>query len=212
MLQLIREKIISFSKDETGAVALEFAVHFFPVTIAMIGIFETIWILMVQNDMGRAAAETARYMRLGIAVNAAGVSWDETELRTRFCNNLWIVSCDNPLHPRHPMAFEVRVLDTLGEAASQPISDILQTVTDTDSDHNSYTYMTMNSLIDPDAYGKPALWDEDTESMTESSVVLFRVYMAFPALARLWDPAIAHTRDGRSILSVTQIFTTEPYK
>ena len=205
MFQQFKEKFNFFLKDETGAVAIEFAVQFFPVTIAMIGIFETVWIMMVHNDMGRAAAETGRYMRMGMTYSESGgvrTGWTPADLQTKFCNSLWIVQCK----PSMPPVFEVRVLNTLADAKNQSIFDAV----------SNTTPVTMNNVIGHEdaafPYGKAANWDDTTDCMTEHSVVLFRVYMAFPALARLWNPSLANTSDGKTVISVAHLFTNEPYE
>jgi Flp pilus assembly pilin Flp len=182
------EKLRQFWKKDDGAVAIEFAFHFFPVTICMIGVFETIWMMVIQNDMSRAAADVSRTIRVGGAYKAGSnppEPWEYADLKNAYCARLWVITCDNA------SVFDVRELSNYGDAW------------DVDRDNPAFN-TTTRTLSQDDV---PAL-----NFGGPSSVVLFRVYGAFPGLARLWNPGLAHLADGRTLIRVTELFVNEPYK
>lgn len=191
----MKNRISCFWSDNSGAVAIEFAASFLPVTIALIGTFETAWMMMVQNDMSRAAAETARYIRLGVARN-----WTVDQIRTEYCSHLWVVSCQTA-----DIKIELHEMDTIAQASDAASGNtILSGSGNTRSVGNNACFKADGTSCT--RLGSPALASGST-----GSVMLMKVYGQFPGLARLWSPFLWHTSSGATILRVTQLFTTEPY-
>lgn len=195
MLQFVRERVKLFLKEESGEVAIEFAFTFLPVTIALIGTFETAWMMLVRNNMGNAASEIARSIRTGTNISAAtGRPWNMQELKAKYCSLLYTVRCDL-------VFIRLTTMDTIGEAAGKGTGIQISRGGSWSVSDNCGAGSASSSCN----YGSPA-----SESGTPGSVVLFSAYATYPGLARFWNPALAHTSDGKSILMTSQLFTNEP--
>ncbi|MBP1850740.1 TadE/TadG family type IV pilus assembly protein [Rhizobium halophytocola] len=88
-------KIITFSKDRSGATAIEFALLALPFFLLVLAVLEVALLAFVDTSLDSALHKAARDVRTGSATKAA---WNLTKFKSEVCNHMMVqFGCDSSL-------------------------------------------------------------------------------------------------------------------
>ncbi len=108
LLNLITSRSSLFSRDEDGAVAVEFGILAIPFFLIIVAILETAVIFLASQALDNAVGDSVRLIRTGQAQEAG---FTMTDFRQELCNrNVGLLDCDK-------IKIRVRVLEDFNAAS-----------------------------------------------------------------------------------------------
>jgi Flp pilus assembly protein TadG len=175
-----------FSRDESGAVAIEFAILALPFFTLIFAILETSIVFLAGQILDAAVHDASRKIRTGQAQQAA---WNLTAFRTDVCNKLYgMFDCAG-------LRLKVEVVSTFANAQGAITSPIEEECTPDG---------------DPEADCDWVIVEEFTPGVG-SSVVLVQVYYKWPTLVNLPYFNLATQAGNTRLMAAVRVLRNEPF-
>lgn len=179
----------SFSRDDRGAVAIEFAILALPFFTLIYAILETSLVFFAGQVLDSAVQDASRKIRTGQAQSPTppAASWGIDDFRDEVCGALYgMFDCDQ-------LRVNVQVV-------------------------GSFTAATLVDPIDPecdvdDEDETECGWEieEAYNAGVGSSVVLVQVHYKWPTIVNLPGFNLATQAGGKRLLSAARVFRNEPF-
>jgi hypothetical protein len=177
------------SRDETGAVAVEFAILALPFFTLIFAILETAIVFLAGQILDAAVHDASRKIRTGQAQQA---SWDLAAFRTEVCDRLYGMFDCTGLRLKIE---EVSTFASVGAAITNPIDENCMPDGDPEEDCD----WVIVEEFTPGA-GSP-----------DPSVVLVQVYYKWPTLVNLPGFNLATQAGNTRLLSAVRVLRNEPF-
>ena len=178
-----------FSRDERGAVAVEFGILALPFFTLIYAILETSLVFFAGQILDSAVHDATRNIRTGQAQSPTppATAWNIEDFRTEVCDGLYgMFNCDQ-------LRVRVDVID-------------------------SFTAAALGNPIDPDCEADQedeteCGWaiQENYNAGVGSSVVLAQVHYKWPTLINLPYFDLATQAGGKRLMSAARVFRNEPF-
>lgn len=179
----------SFTRDERGAVVIEFGLLALPFFTLIYAILETSLVFFAGQILDGAVHDATRDIRTGQAQSPAPptVAWNLEDFRSEVCGGLYgMFDCDQ-------LRVKVQVID-------------------------SFTAATLGDPIDPDCEvdqddDSECGWAllESYNAGVGSSVVLVQVHYKWPIIVDLPYFNLSTQAGGKRLLSAARVFRNEPF-
>lgn len=181
-----------FTRDETGAVAVEFGILALPFFTLIYAILETSLVFFAGQILDSAVHDATRKIRTGQAQSPAppATAWDIEDFRTAVCGGLYgMFDCDQ-------LRVRVEVVDNFTSAY---ISDPMQP--DCEEDATEEELEECGDWAIQEAY----------DGGIGSDVILVRVLYLWPTIVNLPGLNLATEEGGKRLLSAARVFRNEPF-